>query len=555
MESLKQSINDENETEPLKFKEEKLAAAALKLEKENNHLTDGNFSFSKKYYRKDELRNFNYSNIAFINMVSSPQALLFSDKISLKQLLYLSDIIADDPTVKKSLKDEKTKKIIRLIAMILAVPIQAFVNNPSNDRLNNNSNKEINNNEINDDSFMVKSLSKKMNNLFKEKLSNLAKSQKSEFYYCINQYLIDPLKNESEFWLINGKPSYTFFPDNYLIKIDDKYCKLIFEMNFENKSWQFVIEPDITFSITKKNHIQVYETKNCYLEVHCFEDDKLMVKKIENNKPNRISLNICNENDKKKSESNLKEIKNYSNDNFYYFNCASSERGILTPEKNNIEKYKNQLYIKIGNRSICYQPPKHQNPIYFIEAKTIFFVSLKERDKFEESNIANVMKSTLENINNTRYSNKLAIKIEKAISENSMKKPLLLLDSNIWLSLPLILYDIGDICRKTKIKIIIIKEVYDELCNIKDRESYGTIKSKKARRALSIIETFLNDKIISIDKVEAKTSKDAYADPEIIKWIKKNIKKHFIILINNDVEARTRTRSLIDSENLLILNG
>lgn len=153
------------------------------------------------------------------------------------------------------------------------------------------------------------------------------------------------------------------------------------------------------------------------------------------------------------------------------------------------------------------------------------------------------------------YRNDLVLKIEKVLAENKYKSIVILLDSNIWLGQPVFLYDLKDTIAKYNRKITLIKEIYDELCNIKDREDFGTARSKKARTALNIIENLQTSNLITFDSIGYQAAKNTYADPKFVKWIETKIKKNIIIAINNDTELRIRIRSIINDNNLILFGS
>ncbi len=94
------------------------------------------------------------------------------------------------------------------------------------------------------------------------------------------------------------------------------------------------------------------------------------------------------------------------------------------------------------------------------------------------------------------------------------------------------------IMRYNKI-IIITKDVYDELVNIKEKNKYGTPKAMGARTGISRISKLGDLDLVKWEKLEVQAQK-SYADPMLIKLFENNNKNRLLVSDDNDVINRAR---------------
>lgn len=122
-----------------------------------------------------------------------------------------------------------------------------------------------------------------------------------------------------------------------------------------------------------------------------------------------------------------------------------------------------------------------------------------------------------------------------------------LVDSNIWMN-----YQYDDLFRSLSQLLIsssgvleIPAEQFDEIVNLKNLP-FDNPKSKRARRALSVIEDFQNKNVLKIVPMGLDTKKGAYADPKILKILIAASKTHSsVTFISDDRELRIRANQLV----------
>lgn len=124
----------------------------------------------------------------------------------------------------------------------------------------------------------------------------------------------------------------------------------------------------------------------------------------------------------------------------------------------------------------------------------------------------------------------------------SLEDKVIYIDSNIFMDEKFI--DILINFEKYQLNIIIPKEQYDELYNIKQKSEDS--KQKKARDAFKIIETFLDLNILHIENINENTNnKNAYADIVFINRINQHIQnKENIVFFTDDADLRIRVKSM-----------
>lgn len=124
----------------------------------------------------------------------------------------------------------------------------------------------------------------------------------------------------------------------------------------------------------------------------------------------------------------------------------------------------------------------------------------------------------------------------------SLEDKVIYIDSNIFMDEKFI--DILTNFEKYQLNIIIPKEQYDELYNIKQKSEDS--KQKKARDAFKIIETFLDLNILHIENINENTNnKNAYADIVFINRINQHIQnKENIVFFTDDADLRIRVKSM-----------
>lgn len=134
----------------------------------------------------------------------------------------------------------------------------------------------------------------------------------------------------------------------------------------------------------------------------------------------------------------------------------------------------------------------------------------------------------------------------------SLENKLIYIDSNIFMDIKFL--DILTNFQKYKLNIIIPKEQYDELYNLK--QTSNDLKQKKARDAFKIIESFLDLNILQIEDINEKnTNKNAYADYVFINKISQHIQnKENTVFFTDDADLRIRIKS-INKDSLVKLYG
>lgn len=135
----------------------------------------------------------------------------------------------------------------------------------------------------------------------------------------------------------------------------------------------------------------------------------------------------------------------------------------------------------------------------------------------------------------------------------SIEDKLIYIDSNVFMDEKF--KNILENFEEYKLNIVIPKEQYDELYNLK--QSNDGEKSKKARDAFKSLENLLDLKILKIEDINQEhVNSNAYADAVFINKIAQNIKDNkSVVFFTDDADLRIRVKSLNDKNNLLTLYG
>jgi rRNA-processing protein FCF1 len=134
----------------------------------------------------------------------------------------------------------------------------------------------------------------------------------------------------------------------------------------------------------------------------------------------------------------------------------------------------------------------------------------------------------------------------------SLEDKLVYIDSNIFMDerFSIILKDF----LQYKLNILIPKEQYDELYNLKKQDSK---KGKLARDAFKLIENLLDIGILKIDGLdENSVNRNAYGDNEFINIFKQNIENNInSVFFTNDADLRIRIKSLQKKVSTIFIYG
>jgi hypothetical protein len=488
-----------------------------------------------------------FENIEFINInsilsVYISEKMIYHDKISLRKLLNFPKEIIDSPEISKE-RHAKTAADIALVTISIIAAVAIF----ASDGGHSNNNSFTSNSD--DDMDRSKNTLLRINN--------------KEFLKRLRDIGLEHLNNNfakySKTGLFKHSKAYFIYKNiNKPIILDEQQCQLISEFDIDNK--KYIITQDAyneKLSINEPSFYKIFEISNKCLKIFFFGRDRLYKTLFPYKDEYEPTIEKYKKFEMEYRKILLGNLKNFTSEFCYYYNLASNEIGSLAPERTTSLKYENKLVMHNNNVYSYYYPPIANEPQYIIETRTFIFSSKEERNDFiSEMSSELIISMIMSKKNKLRaYRNDLVLKIEKVLAENKYKSIVILLDSNIWLGQPVFLYDLKDTIAKYNRKITLIKEIYDELCNIKDREDFGTARSKKARTALNIIENLQTSNLITFDSIGYQAAKNTYADPKFVKWIETKIKKNIIIAINNDTELRIRIRSIINDNNLILFGS
>jgi rRNA-processing protein FCF1 len=147
-------------------------------------------------------------------------------------------------------------------------------------------------------------------------------------------------------------------------------------------------------------------------------------------------------------------------------------------------------------------------------------------------------------LNSNQRNNELQ---ERTFSSESFVNENVILDTNVWMSSKLDIFfrALKNKFKKSSIKLVLFGPQFDELCNIKDRESYGSKRGRLARMALNRIEVFQKEGVLRIDPLSVQASPKAYADPLILKLIQELASEgKQVTFVSDDRELRIRAREI-----------
>jgi len=121
----------------------------------------------------------------------------------------------------------------------------------------------------------------------------------------------------------------------------------------------------------------------------------------------------------------------------------------------------------------------------------------------------------------------------------------LVIDSNIWMNEryePF--FDVLLLaCKNKNHKIELLASQFDEISNIKKKSDYKDPTNRRARLAISRIERFQKENLLTIQRITVDAKNFSYADPEIVTTIISMVKKGVeCIFISDDIELRIRVR-------------
>lgn len=135
----------------------------------------------------------------------------------------------------------------------------------------------------------------------------------------------------------------------------------------------------------------------------------------------------------------------------------------------------------------------------------------------------------------------------------SLEDKIIYIDSNIFMDGKF--RNILEDFEAYKLNIVIPKEQYDELYNLKQNSDEE--KKKLARDSFKLIEKFLDLRILKIEDINNdKMKQNAYADSVFIQKIANDLKLNRpVVFFTNDADLRIRIKSLGDKNNQIKLYG
>jgi hypothetical protein len=123
-----------------------------------------------------------------------------------------------------------------------------------------------------------------------------------------------------------------------------------------------------------------------------------------------------------------------------------------------------------------------------------------------------------------------------------------IVDSNMWMNEK---YDNLFFCfqqalEQTKRQLIVTRSQFDEVCNLKMATEFGSSRNARARMAINRIEKLQKHGLLKIDRIAADAKRDAYADPDLVKFIVAEAKQgKSIRFLTDDKELRIRVREFL----------
>ena len=197
----------------------------------------------------------------------------------------------------------------------------------------------------------------------------------------------------------------------------------------------------------------------------------------------------------------------------------------------------------------------------------LYAIAMSSIYAIDSRKIQTERKKSEDELNAERKKEQLALQASVATSkqrsnwfENAVDKNIIsafcLIDSNIWMDEnyePFFIALSNRLSKKKGGKCFIYQPQFDEICNLKDRNRYGSQKSMRARIALSRVEKMQVNNLISVEPMTIQSDPNAYADPLLISLLVKTAKKEpglRMTLITNDRELRIRTREILRQEQI-----
>jgi len=137
--------------------------------------------------------------------------------------------------------------------------------------------------------------------------------------------------------------------------------------------------------------------------------------------------------------------------------------------------------------------------------------------------------------------------VDKILKKASLPK-FLITDSNVWMteSYDPLFRTMFCVLKLMNQQITMIGNQFDEICNIKSRNSFETRRGGAARCALARIEVFQKAGLLSMQNIGIDSQADAYADPHIVTGMQLALKDGSeAVLISDDRELRIRARRIL----------
>lgn len=121
------------------------------------------------------------------------------------------------------------------------------------------------------------------------------------------------------------------------------------------------------------------------------------------------------------------------------------------------------------------------------------------------------------------------------------------IDSNIYMDERFV--KLFELLLKCKVDILLLEVQYQEIYGCK--KSDIPEQAKSARRAFNFIDKLQEKEILTIEGLGIQSEKKAYADPELIERIIKDLKQDKnVVFITEDKDLKIRLRGQIKKENL-----
>lgn len=123
------------------------------------------------------------------------------------------------------------------------------------------------------------------------------------------------------------------------------------------------------------------------------------------------------------------------------------------------------------------------------------------------------------------------------------------IDSNIWMKSNYdFFFDILEIISKEySLPVFLLGTQYDEMNNIKRRNDFDSERGRNARLALARVERIQKKGLIVFDSLNIGDDPNAYADPDIIRYMVDKAKSsNKVFLVCDDVDLRIRAREKLN---------